>query len=87
MAYYPAQFTKGEARIRRRTRSRLVDQQKSQPSLCRIPVKGAVPLHPIRKAIFPHQRRWLLSHTFRVTPAHPVGWFIGTIRQAIGSHK
>ena len=87
MTYYPAQLKKIEAHIRRRLRPRLVDQQKSRRNLFRKLVKRGVPRRQAGKAAFSHQRRWVLSHTFAVTLAYPVGWFIGTMGQAIRSDK
>jgi group II intron reverse transcriptase/maturase len=85
--YYPAQLKKIEAHLRRRLRSRLVDQQKSRRNLFRKLVKRGVPRRQAGKAVFSHQRRWALSHTFAMTRAYPVGWFIGTMGQAIRSDK
>jgi hypothetical protein len=41
LTYYPAQLKKIEAHIRRRLRSRIVDQQKRKPELC-CSVRGLV---------------------------------------------
>jgi group II intron reverse transcriptase/maturase len=87
MTYYPAQLRKIEAHIRRRLRSRLVDQQKSRRNLFRKLVKRGVPRRQAAKAVFSHKGRWALSHTFAVTRAYPVGWFIGDMGQAIRSDR
>jgi RNA-directed DNA polymerase len=87
MTYYPAQLKKIEAHIRRRLRSRLVDQQKSRRNLFRKLVKRGVPRPQAAKAVFTNRGRWALSHTFAVTRAYPVGWFIGEMEQAIRSDK
>ena len=87
MTYYPAQLKKIEAHIRRRLRSRLVDQQKSKRNLFRKLVKRGVPRRQAAWAAFSHKRRWALSNTFAVTRAYPVGWFIAELGQAIRSDK
>lgn len=87
MTYYPAQLKKIEAHIRRRLRSRLVDQQKSKRNLFRKLVKRGVPRRQAAGAVFSNNGRWALSNTFAVTRAYPVGWFIGELGQAIRSDK
>ncbi len=87
MTYYPAQLKKIEAHIRRRLRSRLVDQQKSRRNLYRKLVKRGVPRRQAAKAVFSNHKRWKLSNTFAVNKAYPVGWFIGEMGQAIRSDR
>ena len=87
MTYYPAQLKKIEAHIRRRLRSRLVDQQKSRRNLFRKLVKRGVPRRQAAKAVFSNHKRWKLSNTFAVNKAYPVGWFIAEMGQAIRSDK
>jgi group II intron reverse transcriptase/maturase len=87
MTYYPAQLKKIEAHIRRRLRSRLVDQQKSRRNLFNKLVKRGVPRRQAAGAAFSHKGRWALSNTTAVTKAYPNGWFIGDMRQAIRSDK
>lgn len=87
MTNYPAQLKKIEAHIRRRLRSRLVDQQKSRRNLYRKLVKRGVPRNQAAKTVFSHKARWALSNTFAVNKAYPVGWFIGEMGQAIHSDK
>ncbi len=87
LTYYPAQLKKIEAHIRRRLRSRLVDQQKSKRNLFRKLIKRGVPRAQAAKAVFSNQRRWALSNTFAVTKAYPVRWFIGEMGQVIRSDK
>ena len=87
LTYYPAQLKKIEAHIRRRLRSRLVDQQKSRRNLFRKLVKRGVPRRQAAKAVFSNQGRWALSNTFAVTRAYPVGWFTGEMGQAIRSNR
>ena len=87
MTYYPAQLKKIEAHIRRRLRSRLVDQQKCKRNLYRKLVKRGVPRRQAANAVFSNRKRWALSYTFAVTVAYPVGWFIGEMGQVIRSDK
>jgi len=87
MTYYPAQLKKIEAHVRRRLRSRLVDQQKSKRNLYRKLVKRGVSRRQAAKAVFSNKKRWELSHTFAVEKAYPVGWFIGEMGQAIRSAR
>ena len=87
MTYYPAQLKKIEAHIRRRLRSRLVDQQKSKRNLHRKLIKRGVSRRQSANAVFSNRKRWALSHTFAVTKAYPVGWFIGEMGQAIRSDR
>ena len=87
MTYYPAQLKKIEAHIRRRLRSRLVDQQKSKRNLYRKLVKRGVPRTQAAKTVFSNHKRWKLSNTFAVNKAYPVGWFIGEMGQAIRSDR
>jgi len=87
MTYYPAQLKKIEAHIRRRLRSRLVDQQKSKRNLHRKLIKRGVSRRQSANAVFSNRKRWALSHTFAVEKAYPVGWFIGEMGQAIRSDR
>ena len=86
MTYYPSQLKKIEAHIRRRLRSRLVDQQKSRRNLFRKLVKRGVPRPQAATAVFSNKGRWALSHTFAVSRAYPVGWFVSEMGQAIRSN-
>jgi hypothetical protein len=87
MTFYPAQLKKIEAHIRRRLRSRLVDQQKSKRNLYRKLVRRGVSRRQAAKAVFSNKKRWVLSHTVAVEKAYPVGWFIGEMGQAIRSDR
>jgi len=87
MTYYPAQLKKIEAHIRRRLRSRLVDQQKSKRNLYRKLVKRGVTRRLAAKTVFSNRKRWALSHTMATSKAYPVGWFTGEMGQAIRSDR
>jgi RNA-directed DNA polymerase len=75
MTQYPSQLSSIEAHIRRRLRSRIVDQQKSRRSLFNKLVKRGV--SRAKAAIsFSNKGRWALSHTNAVEQAYPNRWFI-----------
>ncbi len=87
MTNYPAQLKKIEAHIRRRLRSRLVDQQKSRRNLFRKLVKRGVPRRQAAKAVYSHKARWALSNTRAVNKAYSPGWFVGEMGQVIRSDQ
>ena len=87
MTYYPAQLKKIEAHIRRRLRSRLVDQQKSRRNLYRKLLKRGVPRRKAATTVYSHKGRWALSNTWAVNQAYPPGWFTGVMGQAIRSDR
>jgi RNA-directed DNA polymerase len=75
MTEYPSQLKTIEAHIRRRLRSRIVDQQKSRRSLFNKLIKQGVS-RAKASISFSNKRRWALSHTSAVERAYPNGWFI-----------
>ncbi len=85
MTQYPAQLAKIEAHIRRRLRSRLVDQQKSRRNLFKKVVKRGVSRRSAAKAVFSNNKRWALSHAHAVELAYPNRWFIAEMGQFIRS--
>jgi group II intron reverse transcriptase/maturase len=87
MTYYLSQLKKIEAHIRRRLRSRLVDQQKSKRNLYRKLVKRGVARAQAAKTVYSNHKRWKLSNTFAVNKAYPVGSFTGEMGQAIRSDR
>ena len=87
MTYYPSQLSKIEAHIRRRLRSRLVDQQKSKRNLFRKLLKRGVSRKQAANAVFSNHQRWALSNTFAVTKAYPNRWFIAEMGQIIRSDQ
>jgi len=84
---YPAQLRKIEAHIRRRLRSRLIDQQKNRRNLYRKLTKRGVPRRQAAAAVYSHRGRWALSNTRAVTKAYPNDWFIAVQGQAIRSDR
>ena len=69
--YYPSQLKKIEAHIRRRLRSKLVDQQKSKRNLFKKLITRGVSRRQTANAVFSNNKRWALSNTFAVTRAYP----------------
>ena len=84
MTQYPSQLAKIEAHIRRRLRSRLVDQQKSKRNLFNKLLKRGVPRR-LARTVFSNRKRWALSHTLAVEKAYPNSWFIEDMGQFIRS--
>ena len=84
---YPAQLRKIEAHIRRRLRSRLVDQQKNQRNLYRKLTKRGVPRGQAASAVYSHRGRWALSNTRAVNKAYSNDWFIAVMGQAMRSDR
>ena len=75
LSNYPAQLHKIEAHIRRRLRSRLVDQQKRKKYLHRTLVKRGVSSNLAAKAVYSNRKRWALSKTVAVERAYRNDWF------------
>ena len=76
MTEYPSQLYKIEAHIRRRLRSRLVDQQKKRRYLFKKLISRKVPRRLAAKTVFSNKGRWALSHTVAVERAYSNRWFI-----------
>jgi group II intron reverse transcriptase/maturase len=74
LSNYPAQLAKIEAHIRRRLRSRLVDQQKSKGNLYRTLVRRGVS-PKVAATVYTNRKRWALSKTVAVSRAYPNDWF------------
>ena len=87
MTHYPAQLKKIEAHIRRRLRSRLIDQQKSKRNLCRKLVKRGVSRSRAAKTVYANNKRWKLSNSWAVNRAYPVSWFVEIHGQVIQSNR
>ena len=87
MTQYPAQLAKIEAHIRRRIRSRLVDQQKSKRNLFHKLMKRGIPRRQAANAVFTNRKRWALSKTIAVSKAYSNHWFIVVMGQAIRSDR
>ena len=75
LSNYPAQLQMIEAHIRRRLRSRLVDQQKKRKNLFRTLIKRGVSRKLATKTVHSNRKRWALSKTVAVSKAYPNDWF------------
>ena len=86
MTQYPSQLRKIEAHIRRRLRSRFVDQQKKRRHLFRKLIKRGVP-RGLASKVYSNNGRWVLSNTMALTRAYPNRWFIDVAGQWIRSEE
>jgi len=87
MTQYPAQLRNIEAHIRRRLRSRLVDQQKRRRHLFKKLIKRGVSGSLAAKAAFSNKGRWALSKTYALEKGYSVGWFTQVMGQMIRSNE
>lgn len=85
LTQFPAQFVEIEAHIRRRLRSRLIDQQKSRRNLFNKLRKRGVSRRMAANAVFTNNKRWALSRSNAVERAYPNAYFIGELKQFIRS--
>lgn len=85
MTQYPSQLRNIEAHIRRRLRSRFVDQQKKRRHLFKKLIKRGVS-YGSACTVFSNNGRWVTSNTFALTKAYPVKWFIDQRGQWIRSN-
>lgn len=86
MTQYPSQLRKIEAHIRRRLRSRFVDQQKRRRHLFRKLIKRGVP-RGLASKVYSNNGRWVLSNTMALTRAYPNRWFLDVAGQWIRSEE
>lgn len=86
MTQYPAQLARIEAHIRRRLRSRLIDQQKSQRNLFGKLIKRGASRHMASK-VYSNNKRWVLSNSMAVTRAYPNRFFVKELGQLVSSDK
>jgi group II intron reverse transcriptase/maturase len=75
LSNYPSQLQRIEAHIRRRLRSRLVDQQKRRRHLVQTLVKRGVSRNLAAKTVYSNRKRWALSKTMALSKAFPNKWF------------
>ena len=87
MTQYPSQLKGIEAHIRRRLRSRIVDQQKTRRHLFNKLMKRGVSRYKAAVTSFSNDGRWALSHTNAVERAYPNEWFIETQGLRIRSNE
>lgn len=76
MTQYPSQLKAIEAHIRRRLRSRIVDQQKSRRSLFHKLMKRGISRAKAAMTSYSNKQRWALSHMPAVERAYSNQWFI-----------
>ncbi len=86
MTQYPAQLSRIESHIRRRLRSRLIDQQKSQRNLHRKLIKRGASSQTARK-VYSNNKRWVLSNCMAVTRAYSNKFFVKEVGQYISSDR
>ncbi|WP_321495691.1 group II intron maturase-specific domain-containing protein [uncultured Desulfobacter sp.] len=86
MTQYPSQLKRIEAHIRRRLRSRLVDQQKRRRHLFRKLIKRGVSRKAAAKSAYSNKGRWALSATFALAKAYSIPWFKDGLGQEIRSN-
>ena len=87
MTQYPSQLLTVEAHIRRRLRSRIVDQQKSRRNLFHKLIKRGVSRTRAATTSFSNKKRWALSHTYVLERAYPNRWFIQEMDLQIRSNE
>jgi group II intron reverse transcriptase/maturase len=87
MTQYPSQLATVEAHIRRRLRSRIVDQQKSRRHLFNKLMKRGIARFKAAKVCFSNMKRWRLSHTNVVERAYSNQWFIDDMGLKIRSNE
>ena len=85
MTQYPSQLRNIEAHIRRRLRSRFVDQQKKRRHLFKKLMKRGVS-YGLARTVFSNNGRWVTSNTFALTKGYTVEWFIDQAGQWIRSN-
>lgn len=85
LTQFPGQFVELEAHIRRRLRSRIIDQQKSRRNLFKKLMSRGVSRRMAANFVFTNNKRWALSHCRAVERAYPNKYFIGELKQFIRS--
>ena len=86
MTQYPYQLARIEAHVRRRLRSRMVDQQKKRRHLFERVVSLGIPRRRAAKEIYSNDGRWALSNCWSVRNAFNNHWFIQIQGQKIRSN-
>ncbi len=85
MTQYPSQLAHVEAHVRRRLRSRIVDQQKKRRHLYRKLIKRGVSQKQSAQTVYSNNGRWVLSRTWALPKAYPNRWFTGALGQKLRS--
>ena len=87
MTQYPSQLKAIEAHIRRRLRSRIVDQQKSRRNLFNNLRKRGISYAKAAKTSYNNKKRWAISHMSAMERAYPNDWFTETMGLKIRSNE
>jgi group II intron reverse transcriptase/maturase len=87
MTQYPSQLSTIEAHIRRRLRSRIVDQQKSRRNLFNKLIKRGVSRGKAAATSFSNKERWAMSHEPAMERAYSNNWFIREMNLQIRSKE
>jgi RNA-directed DNA polymerase len=87
MTQYPSQLKAIEAHIRRRLRSRIVDQQKNRRNLFHKLMSRGVAKANAAMTSFSNRKRWALSHTPAVERAYSNRWFIHKMNLRVRSNE
>ncbi|WP_185234814.1 group II intron reverse transcriptase/maturase [Teredinibacter franksiae] len=85
LTQFPGQFVEIEAHIRRRLRSRIIDQQKSRRNLFNKLRKRGVSRRMAANAVFTNNKRWALSRSNAVERAYSNKYFVNELKQFIRS--
>lgn len=86
MTQYPSQLAKIEAHIRRRLRSRLVDQQKRRRNLHKKLIKLGGSDLQAAKTVYSNDGRWVMSKIWTLHKAYPNRWFTDVLGQKLRSN-
>lgn len=87
MTQYPSQLKAVEAHIRRRLRSRIVDQQKSRRNLFNNLRRRGISYAKASQTSFNNKKRWAISHMPAMERAYPNNWFINKMELEIRSNE
>ncbi len=87
MTQYPSQLARIEAHVRRRLRSRLIDQQKRRRYLFKKLIKRGVRARTASRAVFSNRGRWVLSNTYAVNRGYPNRWFINEMNLRVRTEE
>lgn len=87
MTQYPSQLKSVEAHIRRRLRSRIVDQQKSRRNLFHKLINRGVSWPKAALTSFNNKKRWAISHMPAMERAYSNNWFTREMGLKIRSNE
>jgi group II intron reverse transcriptase/maturase len=87
MTQYPSQLSAIEAHIRRRLRSRFINDHKRRRYLFHKLTKRGVSKGSAARVVFSNKGCWAMAHTFALTRAYSTQYFIEELGQAIRSSE